>query len=118
MKKTIATLIMLLVLLPCMARNISLVRIGSIKSHGGTLAPAVTRVSADFEDGAIFLMIGGYTGSVQANVCDSQGNVIGSISSSVSNNGTLTIPVFVQSNEDYTLDILLSNTEYYGFFKL
>lgn len=118
MKKTIATLIMLLVLLPCTAEKIPIIRASSTQPHGGTRAPAVTRVSADFEDGAILLIINGYSGSVQANVCDSQGNVIGSISSSVSNNGTLTIPVFVQSNEDYTLDIFLGNTEYYGLFNL
>lgn len=86
--------------------------------NGHPRMPSIMRVSADYENGFIFISIRGYTGNVQANVYDSQGNVVGSISSSITNNGTLTIPVIVQSNEDYTLDILLGNTEYYGLFNL
>ena len=117
MQKVILFLTMLLVLSPCQANSINVKR-NVIAHKGGMRMPSITRISADYENGLITVDVKGYTGGVQVFVSDSQGNVVSSTMSSITNSGVVSLDLGALAEGDYTLNIVLGNTTYSGEFTL
>ena len=69
--------------------------------------PSITRVSADYDDGHITVDVKGYTGGVQVIVCDSQGNVVSSTMSSITNSGVVSFDLGALAEGGYSLNIIL-----------
>ena len=115
MKKIILFLLMLLVISPCQAAGINVKR-EATTPKGGMRMPSITRVSADYDDGHITVDVKGYTGGVQVIVCDSQGNVVSSTMSSITNSGVVSLDLGALAEGGYSLNIILDNATYYGQF--
>lgn len=108
---------MLLVISPCQATGINVKR-EATTSKGGMRIPSITCVSADYENGLITVDVKGYTGGIQVLVSDSQGNIVSSTMSSITNSGVVSLDLGALAEGDYTLYIVLGNTTYSGEFTL
>lgn len=117
MKKVILFLLMLLVISPCQATDIN-VRRKATTSKGGMRMPSITRVSADYENGLITVGVKGYTGGIQVLVSDSQGNIVSSTMSSITNSGVVSLDLGALAEGNYTLNIVLDSATYYGQFDI
>lgn len=106
---------MLLTFSTCQAAEIDIKRKETMQ-HGGPRMPSITHVTANYENDKVTLYISCYTGSVQANVSDSYGRLLGTVSSYISRNGTITMVVNCVSAEIYYLSISLDNASYIGIF--
>lgn len=84
--------------------------------HRRARMPSITKVSADYERGAVTLYVTGYAGSVQIDVRDSNGNIVGTTMTYVSGKGTITLDINAFQGELYYLNIALGNTTYVGQF--
>lgn len=117
MKKLLILLLLFVTFIPCYAFGIDIRKEGTTH-HGGMRMPSITRVSADYENGLITVDVKGYTGGVQVFVSDSQGNVVSSTMSSITNSGVVSLDLGALAEGDYTLNIVLGNTTYSGEFTL
>ena len=117
MKKIFLFLLMLILLVisPCQATGINVKREATI-SKGGMRTPSLTRVSADYENGIITIGVNGYAGGIQVLVSDSQGNIVGSTMSSITNSGVVSLDLGTLAEGGYSLNIILDNATYYGQF--
>lgn len=117
MKKTIIVLL-LTVFGVCFAypKHISVKQRELAFQHGRARMPSLTRVEADYEEGSMTVNFVGYTGSVQAFISDSNGQVVGYTLASIFVNGTVNINFNANSGECYSLSIILDNATYYGQF--
>ena len=115
MQKVFLFLTMLLVISPCQATGINVKR-EATTSKGSMRMPSITRVSADYENGLITVDVKGYTGGVQVFVSDSQGNVVSSTMSSITNSGVVSLDLGTLAEGGYSLNIILDNATYYGQF--
>ena len=84
MKKLLILLLVFVTLIPGNASGIGIQKKGTIQ-HKGARMPSITQVEADYENGLITIEVKGYTGGVQAFVSDSQGNIVSSTMSSITN---------------------------------
>ena len=84
MKKLLILLLVFVTLIPGNASGIGIQKKGTIQ-HKGVRMPSITQVEADYENGLITIEVKGYTGGVQAFVSDSQGNIVSSTMSSITN---------------------------------
>lgn len=84
--------------------------------HRRARIPAITKVSADYENGLMTLYVTGYTGSIQVDVSDTNGNIVGTTTAYVSCKGTITLDINAVQGELYSLNIALVNTTYVGQF--
>lgn len=103
------------VLIPCNAMGIDIRKEGT-SHHDGTRMPSITKVAADYDNGAISLKISGYTGCVQASVCDSKGNVVSYTVAYVTISGVVTMNIANVNTGYYYLSIDLDNATYSGHF--
>lgn len=117
MKKLLILLLVFVTFIPSYAFGIDIRKEGTTH-HGGMRTPSITRVSADYENGLITVDVKGYTGGVQVFVSDSQGNVVSSTMSSITNSGVVSLDLGALAEGDYTLNIVLGNTTYSGEFTL
>ena len=115
MKKIFLFLLMLLVISPCQTAGINVKR-EATTSKGGMRMPSITRVSADYENGLITVDVKGYTGRVLVFVSDSQGNIVSSTMSSITNSGVVSLDLGALAEGGYSLNIILDNATYYGQF--
>ena len=86
--------------------------------QGSMRMPSITCVSADYENGLITVDVKGYNGGIQVLVSDSQGNIVSSTMSSITNSGVVSLDLGALAEGDYTLYIVLGNTTYSGEFTL
>ena len=116
MKKWLIFLLLVFgTLIPSSASAIDIRKEGTVH-QGGMRTPSITRVSADYENGLITIDVKGYTGGVQVFVSDSQGNVVSSTMSSITNSGVVSLDLGAIAEGDYSLNIILDNATYYGQF--
>ncbi|WP_223925511.1 DUF3244 domain-containing protein [Prevotella lacticifex] len=117
MKKLLILLLVFVTFIPSYAFGIDIRKEGTTH-HGGMRMPSITRVSADYENGLITVDVKGYTGGIQVLVSDSQGNIVSSTMSSITNSGVVSLDLGALAEGDYTLYIVLGNTTYSGEFTL
>ena len=123
MKKLIILLLVFVTLIPSCASAIDIRKEGTVH-QGGMRTPSLTRVSADYENGIITIGVNGYTGigvngytgGIQVLVSDSQGNVVSSTMSSITNSGVVSLDLGTLAEGGYSLNIILDNATYYGQF--
>ena len=116
MKKWLIFLLLVFgTLIPSSASAIDIRKEGTVH-QGGMRTPSITRVSADYENGLITIDVKGYSGGVQVFVSDSQGNVVSSTMSSITNSGVVSLDLGAIAEGDYSLNIILDNATYYGQF--
>ena len=115
MKKLLILLLVFVTFIPSYAFGIDIRKEGTTH-HGGMRTPSITRVSADYENGLITIDVKGYTGGVQVFVSDSQGNIVSSTMSSITNSGVVSLDLGAIAEGDYSLNIILDNATYYGQF--
>ena len=115
MKKLIILLLVFVTLIPSCASAIDIRKEGTVH-QGGMRTPSLTRVSADYENGIITIGVNGYTGGIQVLVSDSQGNVVSSTMSSITNSGVVSLDLGALAEGGYSLNIILDNATYYGQF--
>lgn len=80
--------------------------------------PPTALISADYDEGEIAINISNFTGSAQAHLYDSNGNVVGNDSAEFMYDGTLTIEVGDLPNGNYTLNVVLGDITFYGEFQV
>ena len=116
MKKWLIFLLLVFgTLIPSSASAIDIRKEGTVH-QGGMRTPSITRVSADYENGLITIDVKGYTGGVQVFVSDSQGNIVSSTMSSITNSGVVSLDLGALAEGGYSLNIILDNATYYGQF--
>lgn len=115
MKNLFILLLVFVTLIPSSASAIDIRKEGTVH-QGGMRTPSLTRVSADYEDGLITVGVKGYTGSIQVLVSDSQGNIVSSTISSITNSGVVSLNLGALAEGGYSLNIILDNATYYGQF--
>lgn len=84
MKKLLILLLVFITLIPGSAFGIDIQKESTAQNKGARM-PSITQVEANYENGLITIEVKGYTGGVQAFVSDSQGNIVSSTMSSITN---------------------------------
>ena len=84
MKELLILLLVFVTLTPGNASGIGIQKKGTIQ-HKGVRMPSITQVEANYENGLITIEVKGYTDGAQAFVSDSQGNIVSSTMSSITN---------------------------------
>ena len=104
MKKLLILLLVFVTLIPSCASAIDIRKEGTVH-QGGMRTPSLTRIG-----------VNGYTGGIQVLVSDSQGNVVSSTMSSITNSGVVSLDLGTLAEGGYSLNIILDNATYYGQF--
>lgn len=84
MKKLLILLLAFITLIPGSAFGIDIQKEGTAQNKGVRMS-SITQVEANYENGLITIEVKGYTGGVQAFVSDSQGYIVSSTMSSITN---------------------------------
>ena len=84
MKKLLILLLVFVTLIPGNASGIDIQKEGTAQNKGVRM-PSITQVEANYENGLITIEVKGYTDGAQAFVSDSQGNIVSSTMSSITN---------------------------------
>lgn len=84
MKELLILLLVFVTLIPGNAFGIDIQK-ESTAQNKGVRMPSITQVEANYENGLITIEVKGYTDGAQAFVSDSQGNIVSSTMSSITN---------------------------------